>query len=375
MNNFRTKDSRVLIVSFRYFGDALLCSSLAERIKQMSSSTEVTFLCYSRIAPILKNIKSIDSIITVDENASLLCQLSSIIKYVGKFDLALVTQLSTRAVVFGRILARHTVGFEPGMSKRNWWKRYLFSHVATENTDVQPQILKFNELLDVVGYPKPDFLKVGLPSEDLPDFAKIRDPYFVIHPTPQKMDRRMPIEKWRNLIKHFLDKGYAIAITGSGISSEIAYVNDIISPFKGKIYNLAGRLSWGQTANVIKGAEFYIGIDTGTTHLAAATGVLTYAIFGPTPISGWGPWGLGQVKPYESFAGVSVQKRGNVTVLGYRPFDFCSSGCDSCRRSHSSALCFSKVDVDSLIDLIEKDLDKQNNNVDKTRIFQHVKDL
>lgn len=362
MINIFPKNSRVLIVSFRYFGDALLCSSLAERIKEQSRSTKVTFLCYSRIAPILKNIKSIDSVITVDENASLLYQLSSIIKYVGKFDLALVTQLSTRAVVFGRILAKHTAGFEPGTSKRNWWKRYLFSHVATENSDVQPQILKFNELLDVVGYPKPDYLRVGLPYEDLPDFAKIGFPYLVIHPTPQKMDRRIPIEKWRSLIKYFLDKGYAIAITGSGISSEVSYINEIISPFREIIYNFAGKLAWGQTANLIKSAQFYIGIDTGTTHLAAATGVLTYAIFGPTPISGWGPWGLGQDKPYEVLEGISVQKRGNVTVLGYRPFDFCSRGCESCRRSHSSALCFSKVDVDALIDMIEKDLNKQNNN-------------
>lgn len=352
------KPSNVLIVSFRYFGDALLCSSLAERIKEVSDSTKTSILCYSRIAPVLKNIHSIDSIITVEEGASLATQLSDIAAYAGKFDLAVITQLSTRAVVFGRLLGKKTVGFEPGNDKRNWWKKYFFSYVASENSNQQPQILKFNELLDVVGCPRPKFIRVGIPSEELPSFARLREPYLVIHPTPQKIDRRIPIEKWHQIIKYFSVKGYAIAITGSGVPDELSYVNEIIAPLAIKVYNFAGKLSWGQTANLIKKADLYIGIDTGTTHLAAATGIPTFAIFGPTPVTGWGPWGVGQLKPYEDFNGLSIQKRNNVTVLGYRPFEFCSKGCENC-KSNQTSKCFSCVDVKALIELIEKDLDQK----------------
>ena len=356
------KRRKILIVSFRYFGDALLCTSLAERIKEASETSEVSFLCYSKVAPILNNIKSIDSIITIDEGASLIKNLWKIFRYLGRFDLAVITQLSTRAVVFGRILAKRTVGFEPGKTKRNWWKKYLLSYLATENSSDQPQILKFNELLDVTGFPKSDFIRVGTPSEDLPSFAKVNRPYIVIHPTPQKNDRRIDVEKWLHLIKYFSMQGYAIAITGSGLTSEISYINEIVSSSKVKINNFAGKLSWGQTANLIKGSKFFIGIDTGTTHLAAATGVPTFAIFGPTPITGWGPWGVNQIKPYDAFEGISVQKRGNVTVLGLRPFDFCAKGCHNCWKTQTVVPCLSMVNTNSLIKLIEKVL----NSKDKT---------
>lgn len=359
MNNNCKKDSKVLIVSFRYFGDALLCTSLAERIKEVSPSTKASFLCYSRIAPILKNNKSIDSLITVEEGAPFVSQLSSICGHICEFDLAVITQLSSRAVVLGRLLAKETVGFEPGMNKRNWWKKYLFSYTVTENNNNQPQILKFNELLDVVGFPRAKFIRIGLPSEELPKKVRIKKPYIVIHPTPQKIDRRIPMEKWGELIEYFSAQGYAIVVTGSGLPAELSYINEILSTVKGETYNLAGKLSWGQTANVIKGAKCYIGIDTGTTHLAAATAIPTFAIFGPTPVTGWGPWGVGQTEPYESFTGIAIQKRGNVTVLGYRPFYYCNNGCERCISSQLSAKCFSKVDVKVLIELIEEELKKE----------------
>lgn len=353
-----TKGKRkILIVSFRYFGDALLCASLAERIKEVQASVEVSFLCYSRIAPIFKNIKAIDSIITVDERAPLLRQLGDIYTFIGTFDLAVITQLSTRAVVFGRLLGRKTVGFDPGTTKRNWWKKYFFSYIASDNKNDQPQILKFNELLDVVSIGRPEFLRVPVPSEILPSFVKIKTPYVVIHPTPQKKDRRLPTEKWRELIKYFSARGYEIVMTGSGLSSEVSYIDEIISASKEKAVNLAGKLSWGQTANLIREAVIYIGVDTGTTHLAAATGVPTYAIFGPTSIVAWGPWGINQNEPYLPFKGVCIQKRSNVTVVGLRPFEYCSNGCqEECFSKGSFTNCLSMLDTKMLIELIERDI-------------------
>jgi heptosyltransferase-3 len=44
-------------------------------------------------------------------------------------------------------------------------------------------------------------------------------------------------------------------------------------------------------ASWIRGARLYIGNDSGMTHLAAATGVLTLALFGPTAPDVWAPRG------------------------------------------------------------------------------------
>lgn len=54
-------------------------------------------------------------------------------------------------------------------------------------------------------------------------------------------------------------------------------------------------------ARWIRGAQLYIGNDSGVTHLAAATGVPTLALFGPTAAKVWAPRGE------------------NITVIQYNP--------------------------------------------------------
>ncbi|MDD4984114.1 MAG: glycosyltransferase family 9 protein [Candidatus ainarchaeum sp.] len=48
---------------------------------------------------------------------------------------------------------------------------------------------------------------------------------------------------------------------------------------------LMGKTDVKGTAYLIKHAEFYVGNDTGPTHIAAAVGTKTYAIFGPTMVA------------------------------------------------------------------------------------------
>ncbi len=47
----------------------------------------------------------------------------------------------------------------------------------------------------------------------------------------------------------------------------------------------------GELANWLAGARVYIGNDSGITHLAAAVGTPTVALFGPTDPELWGPRG------------------------------------------------------------------------------------
>jgi ADP-heptose:LPS heptosyltransferase/glycosyltransferase involved in cell wall biosynthesis len=49
--------------------------------------------------------------------------------------------------------------------------------------------------------------------------------------------------------------------------------------------DFCGAINIPQLATVIQGAEFYVGNDTGPTHISAAVGTKTFAIFGPTLLS------------------------------------------------------------------------------------------
>ena len=108
---------------------------------------------------------------------------------------------------------------------------------------------------------------------------------------------------------------------------------------------LDGRLSWPQLTALIGGAKLYVGPDTSVTHLAAATGCPTVALFGPTDPRLWAPWPRhGLSEPWHDTG--EVQRRGNVfLVQNALPCTPCqpegcerhlasSSPClDECRRS------------------------------------------
>jgi len=53
--------------------------------------------------------------------------------------------------------------------------------------------------------------------------------------------------------------------------------------------DLSGRLTLGQLADVVAGAELVVSGDTGVAHLATAYAVPSVVLFGPTPPWTWGP--------------------------------------------------------------------------------------
>src|SRR3984957_18018469 len=56
---------------------------------------------------------------------------------------------------------------------------------------------------------------------------------------------------------------------------------------------LPARPDWRELAATTAAARAYVGPDTAITHLAAATGTPTVALYGPTDPRIWGPWPVG----------------------------------------------------------------------------------
>jgi len=59
----------------------------------------------------------------------------------------------------------------------------------------------------------------------------------------------------------------------------------------GQAIDLVGRVDLLAAAALLRRAALYVGNDTGLTHIAAAAGAPTLALFGPTPVEQYGPWG------------------------------------------------------------------------------------
>ncbi len=120
-------------------------------------------------------------------------------------------------------------------------------------------------------------------------------PLVLLHPggaknpiRPNEM-KRWPVERFALLANHLVRKrGVQLLLVGAEsdreLTSSVAGLSSVETP------NLAGRLSLGQLGALAEIADLYIGNDAGSTHVAAAVGCPTLAIFGPSDPDVSGPY-------------------------------------------------------------------------------------
>ena len=127
--------------------------------------------------------------------------------------------------------------------------------------------------------------------------------------------------------------------TGGSSPAETKYLDDLWAGLNQPVQRLDGRLDWPQLATLMAGARVYVGPDTSMTHLAAASGCPTIALYGPTSPRLIGPWPVGGLAKAWDHAG-TVQRRGNVWVVqNPLPCLPCEKlGCDGHLESRSQCL-------------------------------------
>jgi heptosyltransferase-3 len=137
-----------------------------------------------------------------------------------------------------------------------------------------------------------------------------------------------------------------VIATGGPLESERHYLDAVWNGTS--VARRDGQLAWPQLAGLLSNARVYVGPDTSVTHLAAAAGCPTVAIYGPTDPRLWGPWPVGGMDENWAAAGV-IQRRGNVwLVQNALPCMPCQlEGCE--RRLDSYSQCLDELSAAQVI--------------------------
>jgi heptosyltransferase-3 len=138
--------------------------------------------------------------------------------------------------------------------------------------------------------------------------------YAVLHANPFYRYKRWTDDGWRALARALAGRGLNVAVTGAGDAAERSYLDGLWAAADPAVERLDGRLDWPELAGLLAGAAVYVGPDTSITHLAAASGCPTVAIYGPTSPRLIGPWPVGGLAQPWNHAG-TIQQRGNVWVV------------------------------------------------------------
>lgn len=102
-----------------------------------------------------------------------------------------------------------------------------------------------------------------------------------LNPGSVMVEKRWPVESFIAVAHWALEHDYSVVLTGA--ESDRSRCEQIAKALdSSRVHIMAGETSLMCSAAVIAEAALYIGGDTGLSHIAAAVGTSTIAIFGPT---------------------------------------------------------------------------------------------
>ena len=357
------KFKKILIIATRQIGDTLITTPLLSAIKKKWPDAQIDFLGYNNSLHMLTGNPDINHLIGTPPRPKLKDYLKQFFQLFKRYDLAVITQPSDRAYLYGLVAAKHRVGVIPTEPKLNWWKKkvclhtvevdYFHQHVITEKLRLLETLIDHQELFGSgisVTPPQAEPLPLEITSA-------LSERFIVIHPTPLTAYKRWPLANWVSLIEK-LSPHYQVILSGAPITQDRELnqaILDLLNPIaKEKVLNLDGRLKLDQLGTLLRQASLYIGVDTSVTHLAAACNAPTITLFGATPPTNFGPWpnGFKGQQPYQLKA--TIQKVGSVCIIqGPGECVPCrKAGCED--RADSRSECLDQLSVNSVLEAIKQ---------------------
>jgi heptosyltransferase-3 len=339
----RTAPRSVLIVVTRRIGDVLLATPLARSVKRAWPDCALDLLVFEGTQDAVKANPDFRRVITVPARPAPLAHLAFCMGIAQRYDLALSTQHGDRATMYAFLAGRWRAGLLEPDPKQKWKRPFLQRWVPFDDLDTHTVRMNL-ALAEVLGIPASAEVVVSwTPDEERAAtqlIGKDTRPLAVLHPYPKFNYKMWRPEAWIELGRHFAQLDYAVAITGGRDGDELAYDGRIVRALPGDSIDATGRLSFGASASLVSRAKIYIGPDTALTHAAAALGVPTVALYGPTNCVKWGPWPRGQSPDANPWRRHGTQRRRNVVLLqGNIACVPCHlEGCDRHVESHSDCL-------------------------------------
>jgi heptosyltransferase-3 len=305
--------ARILVITMRRLGDVLLTTPLIRSIRRGFPGAELDVLVFRGSEGILEGNPDIDGVITVDERPLIGEALGLIGRMWRRYDLVVSTQAGDRPTFFAIVTGRRRVGLIPRAGETGaWWKRHVhhISVAAKPDTHRVTQLLALAKALGLE--PATDVVSPRRGSAVPHNSTGAR--YAVLHANPFYRYKRWTDDGWRALARGLAERGLNVAVTGAADAAERSYLDELWATADPAVERLDGRLDWPELAALLAGAAVYVGPDTSITHLAAASGCPTVALYGPTSPRLIGPWPVGGLAQPWNQAG-TIQRRGNVWVV------------------------------------------------------------
>jgi heptosyltransferase III len=264
---------RILIITSTRIGDAVLSSGVVDHLLRAYPQARFTIASGPLAAPLFAAMPQLERLIVMPKERYGLhwLRLFSAIAF-DHFDLTLDFRGSlTTAFVH---------------SKRRM--------IAARRREMTHKVIEASRTAGLRA-PVAPVLWIGQADYDAARALVPESAYVVISPAASAPFKEWPSDRFCKLLAALMDKGarfenhHVIGLGGPGDVDRVT--NSLTGLDRERTQNLAGRVTIPQAAAIISGAACFIGNDSGLMHIAAASGVATLGLFGPTDERLYGPWG------------------------------------------------------------------------------------
>ena len=304
----RAAHPRILVISLRRIGDLLLTTPLIRSLRRAWPDSEIDVLVFDNTKGIISGNPDINQVIAMPQRPTMRQSARFFARLWRRYDIAISTQSGDRPIAFafaaGQLRVGVTTDDDPWLARA--LKRFALhrSVPAAENLHRIEQMLRLADVLDIARMPD-----LVCPAAAPDSQATPTGRYAVIHASPMFTYKEWTRDGWRAVTAGLAERGISIVAIGGPGEAEHRYLEEIwrgVAAFH--------QVGWAETMTLLAKALVYIGPDTSVTHLAAAAGCPTIALFGPMDPRVWGPSPIGGLATPWAASG-TIQNRGNVWIV------------------------------------------------------------
>jgi heptosyltransferase II len=274
----------VLVLRFSAVGDVVLTAPALAALRAAWPNTKILFAVNAALAPIIAHNPHVDDVYALGSRDSALAVARWARQRGAGAVLDLHGKLKSR-------LIRLALADLPAVS---WTKRRFQDTVAVKlrlrpyHSDVRLADRYHHAVETLVGQSLPHApLRFWTdPAETEPVSAILHSaglrrgqPVLGMNPGANWATKRWPAERFAELARRVLAKGWQVAVNGS--AEEAPLGAEILAAAPGVI-DLCGKLSLNQLGPFLARCTAFVANDTGPMHIARALGIPTLAIFGST---------------------------------------------------------------------------------------------
>lgn len=360
IGSHRPAPQSVLVVATQRLGDVLLATPLIGSLRRAWPAARLHVLVFDDTRSVLAADPDIDEILSVSRRPSRREHWQLARRLWRRYDIAISTGAGDRPTLYAWLAGRRTVGFTlPGPSQA--WKRRMLD-AAVEFDDLGTHTIVANlRLADALGVARSHDVRLAWSAADAEHVQAVlgadRTSYAVLHMSAKFVYKNWHEAGWTALARWLIEQGLRVVFTGSPDPAERAAIERVCRRLPQDRALSLTDLSLPQVSCLLAGARLAVGPDTVVTHAAAAAGIPTIALFGPSNPVKWGPWPRGVAADPSPWVMRGTQQAGSVILLqGEAPCVPCrNEGCD--RHTASLSRCLQELDPQRVIEAARALLD------------------